>query len=75
MMQAFEIGKMADFDESVNRGPSLTNTVLRKLLNDPEGNFSSNLPYSDDRPVSPMCLLQNCGRGNGKEGGEGAGVH
>ena len=55
-VQTPEIGKVAAIDEFTNRRLSLVNTVQRKLIDEPEGNFCSNLAYSDDRPVSPMYL-------------------
>ena len=53
-MHIIEIVKMAAVDELINRGLSLVNTFQRKLLDDPEGDFSSDLLYSDDRPISPI---------------------
>ena len=65
----FEIGKMAVIDGLNNRGLSIVNTVQTKLLDDPERDFSSDLLYSDDRPISSMQLMQNY-----KEGGGGRNV-
>ena len=52
--RAYEIGKMAAIDELIIHGLSLVNTVGKKLLDDPEEDFSSDLLYADDRPISPM---------------------
>ena len=64
----FEIGKMAAVDEFINRRLSCVKTVQRKLHDDPEGDFSSDLLYSGERPVSSMLLMQKRGLG-GREGG------
>ena len=55
-MQTSEIDKMAAIDGFINRGQSLVNrpTVQRKLLDDPEGGFSTALPHTDDSSTSPM---------------------
>ena len=62
---------MAAIGGFVNGGLSLVKTVQRKLLGDLEGDFSSDLSYSDDTCISPMCLMQKHGRGGGGGGGGG----
>ena len=71
-MQTFEIGKMAAIDGFIHRGLFLVETVQRKLLDDPEGDLSSDLSYSDDRTSSSLILiLKTRGR---RRGGGGGGV-
>ena len=53
-LQTFEISKRAAIGGFVNRGLSSVNAIQRRLLDDPGGNFSSDLSYSADRPTSPM---------------------
>ena len=64
---------MAAFDEFIIHGLSLVNTIQRKLFDAPEGDFSSDLSYSDDRPVDPMYFMQNCGGKYKLTQGEGGG--
>ena len=51
-VEIFEISKMAAIDEFIDCGLSLVNTVQRKVLIDPERNFSSDRSSSDDRSWS-----------------------
>ena len=37
------------------------NTVQRRLLDDPEGDFGSDYVYSDDKATSPLFVIKNAG--------------
>ena len=49
---------MAVIDGFISHRLSHVNTVQRKLLDEPEGDFSSDLSYSDDRTTGPVYLIR-----------------